>query len=481
MWESQAGYIYTMPNLKKMQIRKRQSRGGAEVFARAISLPRDAKPMRLPTYPNLERTAVLGFERAFTMDVGRSGYSDFSRVSLLRCPSATLWVDTYVSTYLIASEVVGAALDDDHNDVPFYACAISAGAMPFATDGAYTYALCPSNTTNTTYPLYVEIVGGNADVTFSFTADGVTWNNVTQALVNLTATSLLVPGGHWFRITTIDTAAPGLHRLIFGNDTVSPTNSWVYLLPAGAPLEADSSSIPYSDSRCTANAVLFSNVSKVLNKEGTVQCARLVSRGSVQPWGYVPAILSAVHPAERYFGALELGCYSFTFASSESEKFHDTLILMTQILTWDGVLGTITFGGALNRPMVDLSVSTTFNAIVLKDPDLTTTSTMAVTNNYHLEFRTTSTLFNLGFNSMPLEAYHAAMVALLRMGCFFENPTHWSDVVRAILAGIRAATPILFPTAAPFVTVATKAGEKLLPRENKPQKMEQKQMVKRKK
>ncbi len=464
--------------MKKMPRKNISVRSGPEMFARTISLPRESKPLRLPTYPNLERTAVLAFERTFTMDVGRSSYQDFTRTSLARLPSAPLWVDTVISTYLIASEVFGSALNVDNNDIPFYAFAISAGAMPFASDGSSIYALVPSNTTYTSYPLYVEIVGGDADVTFSYTADGVVWTSVTQALTALTSTSLLVPSGHWFRILSVEVAVAGLHRIIFGNDTQSPTNAWTYLLPAGPPLEADNSALPYSDSRCTANAVLFSNVSKVLNKEGTVQSARLVSRGSVQPWGYQTSVLSQVHPAERYFGALESGSYSFTFSTAESEKFVDSVILRTTILTWDAVLGTITFGGATNCPLIDIVTPTTFNAIVLKDPDLTTTSTMAVTNNYHLEFRTTSTLFNLGYNSMPLESYHAAMVSLLRMGCFFENPTHWTDVVRAILSGIRAATPILFPSAAPLVSLATRAGERLLPTQNKPQPMSQKQLTK---
>jgi hypothetical protein len=105
-------------------------------------------------------------------------------------------------------------------------------------------------------------------------------------------------------------------------------------------------------------------------------------------------------------------------------------------------------------------------------------SQMAVSVSSHLEFRTSSSLFSLGYTKETLESLHQAQVFCAQKGIFFENPTH----VRSIIKGLGAAlsrmgkTLIKKPLPAPpkmqqkqLLAPKTKNGKKA-PKENKKKK-----------
>lgn len=207
--------------------------------------------------------------------------------------------------------------------------------------------------------------------------------------------------------------------------------------PWFSPPEFKVSVIPYRRTRANATAALFTNVSKVLNMEGTITAARL-NPASVDMWNFDNDNLSAVHPSFRYFGPMEKGLYTFTTPTGE-EQLSDR---------------TITFKNAGSRhgtefPLFGMDTGV-YNAIVFNDADTGTTSAMATSQYVHLEFETVSSLFSPGVSNATLETLHAAEVALVQFGHFHENPLHWG----AIATAAKKALAVVAPMVAPYIQQA---------------------------
>lgn len=445
----------------------RSGLSGLTEIASTIALPKEHAAKRLPTYPNLERTSVLSLERNTTVQVGTTSVG-YTRSAITRSPAAPLWVDQSVTQadYMGVSGLMPADVSVD--DLNWYAFAPN---MVLAYYGAHEYALAPS-TVGVVYPLVGTVVGFDAIVTFEYGSGDGNWTQVQSNFTNAGDTQVDVPGGNWFRITRMEQLALGLNRFAF---RVAATSRC--LLPIGQPLELQNSVVPYESVRLTANACLYTNVTKVLNKEGTVLAARLTpSSDTAFPWNFDEADLSNVHPAERYYGALEHGAYSFTGASLEAVDFQRAWLPSTLLATYPD-----TIGATVSRGAFDLELCSTFNAYVFSDANTATAgdiSDLAVTNTCHLEFRTKSSLFNTGFSVCTLESYHAAQLSLLQTGYFFENQIHWSQLASLILKGIRAAVPIVAPSFAAPVVAATRLGDAIVSRFSRKTDMQQKQMVK---
>jgi hypothetical protein len=150
---------------------------------------------------------------------------------------------------------------------------------------------------------------------------------------------------------------------------------------------------------------------------------------------------------------LEHGLYTFTLPDSGAAEYRDCFRLygfpnnfqatpLTAYFHWDNI-GYV-------------------NCMVLKDLSDTTTnasSTMAVTLDRHNEFRASSVLFPLGFSSTTLEVYHAAQMALVQQGVFYENPSHLGEIGALIGSAVRRYAPL----AAPYVVKGARmAADKLL-------------------
>jgi hypothetical protein len=223
------------------------------------------------------------------------------------------------------------------------------------------------------------------------------------------------------------------------------------LFPWSDPNEFATTPLPYYSTRTTAAAALFTNVTKIQNKEGTVMAARL-SPAVTNVWNFTSADLVAVHPAEKQLLSLETGFYTFCPPSTDLANF------------WDYTLNTS--GGAAKCPIVRLDNTSLVNAFVFSDPDGATS--LAINVDYHLEFRTTSALWNIGLSSMMLEALHAAQLSLVEVGFFFPNETH-SQLKTKVMPKLATAlghfaslAGVISPTAAK----AMKVGQVILSRVN---------------
>jgi hypothetical protein len=208
--------------------------------------------------------------------------------------------------------------------------------------------------------------------------------------------------------------------------------------PYGINPEYSNAPAPFQSSRLNATSLLLTNVTKVLNKEGTVLASRLVA--SVTGDATTPLMnyaglgaLNASNPVTRYFGALERGSYSFTAPDQESLSFVSPYSRMDDTKT------------PKTRDYAVLTPQGRFyNAHFLTDSDSTpgNLTSIAVACDAHYEFRTKSTLFQLDYSRMPLELYHAASLTVMKAGLFYENEWH-KMMINGVIKAAKWAAPVL--------------------------------------
>jgi hypothetical protein len=206
------------------------------------------------------------------------------------------------------------------------------------------------------------------------------------------------------------------------------------------PPEFNNSTLPYTRTRQNASAVLFTNVTAALSKEGTILASRLKT-AVIDPWNFTDSHINSVHPSLRYFGPLEKGLYTFTSPTGGDTTLFDSVLLLPSSSTYNSTA----------RPLFQFLDIGVYNAVIFSDLGSSSAGTQLAVSSYtHIEFETTSSLFAIGVSRQPLEALHAAEVALLRFGHFHENPTHWSAIANAA----KAALGYVVPLVAPYVKAA---------------------------
>lgn len=199
--------------------------------------------------------------------------------------------------------------------------------------------------------------------------------------------------------------------------TLNMGSAATVLTPPAPPPGFTISTAPYNDTRVTALAALFTNVTKALNKEGTVNAARLAPGNA--PLNFTISDLTSVHPFERAYMGLEKGFYTYVPPT-------------TDMGSWADAVGTIakSDGAVLTAPAFDLSLNSLMHAISFNDPDGGTA--LAVSLDWHLEFRSVSVLWPIDFSRITLEEMHQAMMAMNTTGFFFDNPDHKSLLAMAL-------------------------------------------------
>jgi hypothetical protein len=223
--------------------------------------------------------------------------------------------------------------------------------------------------------------------------------------------------------------------------TVSSTATY-NLFPGFAPAEFGNSTLPWATTRTTATAALFTNVTQVLNKGGTVLAGRITPQVH-NPWLVTSATLSTLHPAEKQFLGLETGLYTYVPPSTDLADF------------WDYTLptdsGTLPLFRLDNTAMCNVGFFTTTGVI----------ESIAITTDWHIEFRTSSALFPIGMCTMTLETLHQAQLALHAVGFFFENPDH-KDVLSKVASSAARFAKIAVPAVTLLNPTAGMALEKTL-------------------
>lgn len=439
-------------------------------LCQTIALPGDNNPVRLPTYPAVERTSVLPLNATLTAAVPSTGL----RGLLVKSSTMPLWLDQAASSAYSWAASWDTALTAGIQDTMVFQETMKA-AISTANTVLGTVRMIGTLATPTGYaPIgeydgraLIYIPAGATVIMFSNTATpavagvDVTFQTVTlggapETLeVSLQTTVAGTVQGIWatyqsttsyfLRPTSLaainGTMNPVDLTVIVTNGTVSaPAVAGAYyawtttgnvkqvLLPFAAPPALGVSVVPYSNTRVTACSALFTNVTKVLNKEGTVLAGRF-NPTTANVFDLVASSYALLAPMEKYFFGLEKGFYTYLPLQTDIEEFADD--------AWDRY-GTYSTLVPIPMPWLHLGRRSLVTAFRFDDPDGGTA--LAVNVDWHIEYRNSSILWPIAVSGMSLEEAHKAQLVLLDAGFFFDNVDH-KAILRAVSNGLKYISP----------------------------------------
>lgn len=488
-------YLSSMPYQKISQ-----AINGLDVLAKTVAVPREHKALRVPSFPALERTGVLSFTDTNTYAVPATlkGYA-----MVCRNAAFPVWVTQVPSTtsfsfYTVVNDNTAVVLltGGEYNSIGSGPIGnVWTNSLGFLSGAAYTMPLLRYEN-----ELYFYNVTGYVGIQARcLAAPGISIANIDFAFIDskmnvvtkeirfdltvsgteMSGWGILPAGVVGFRVNAISLyVANGTNLLDFGYGVTTSTSLGVSILsnptgvcasvlfPSVGPTEAFTTTAPWKATRATAVGALFSNVTAAQYKEGTVSAARVNSESvnvlSPSTW---EASIAKVYPKDRYFGPLENGLYTFTLPDEGSEKYVDYLPMQTGAL-----MGPNWVSGSMiqtNAAIFDLDNISYANLVVFTDIENSATI-LAVTVDRHIEFRSSSVLFPLGFSSVALESYHAAQMALVQMGVFFENPLHLGLITSMVANAVRSVAPYVMPAVRTVGRAAlTAATDKIVEMANK--------------
>lgn len=427
-------------------------------LARNLALPGDSRPMRLPSFPALERTAVMGFNTSVAGTVSNSLVDGPTKVLLMRQAAYPLWMSVdYSNVCMSLTRLVLSgsgnpyALADD-------TFAATYNGNSFGSSTGVTFSQTSSQSLGFGRPItavdpatgpaeWLYVPNGLFFMCFSTVAAATPvnftyerWQSPGEAVnigtvsinsiaigVNVTARTFVTAG--WYRIAAVDSgsvettvlsmasivAASGAPTVSGSTITIAATANVRRIFPLAIPTEFANSVLPWTNTRVTAVSALFTNTTKALNKEGTVLWGRLAPE-QVNVWSATSSDVVNLHPAEKKFLPLEDGTYTFVMPSTDLANFYD-------------------YVSRIGLPQVRLDNDSLVNVGFFDDPDGGTN--LAINADWHLEFRTTSALFQIGMSRIPVEVLHQAQITLLEAGFFYPNLDHKSLITRAISAAAK--------------------------------------------
>lgn len=463
-------------------------------LARQIALPAEHAPLRFPSFPALERTAVMGFNQPITLPIA-AGQS--VRVINFRQACYPAWSDSggspsppgFVNFVSFKTNVeslqtipAGTTLNTKFSMSPYPTGFVIANAAATSTTPGVAGAMAvpyqpqPLLGADLNSPgEWVYSPGGASAVIVHITSGAVTtattatvllekwfapgqWIETSLNCVIAAASSsganvgsTVLPVG-WWRVRSVDYSFTG------ATTTIGAANVWLgtstyttasflasagtpgivtlggavnsLLLPLSYPVEFGNSRLPWEATRVTASAFLGTNVTQVLNKGGTILAGRL-SPAIINAFGVSSSDIANLHPAEKAFLPMETGVYTYCPPSTDLVFFCD--------YSTNG-------SGGVNAPLFILSNDSLYNAMILTCP---VASSLACTITWHMEFRTSSSLFQIGLSGMTLETLHQAQLVLSESGYFFENPEH-KPLLNRIIATAKKYAPDVVSMASPM-------------------------------
>lgn len=475
-------------------------------MAQSIALPGKFAPVRYPSFPALERTAVMSFNATTSLTAN----SGTTKVLLTRQAAYPFWAEQtavgclgYGVVWLGQQKapVAGAAVVEP---IPGPYRHISQGVAYTATQE--TFGVSYSGGTPLSYPGNYPIIGIDQQVggtefiyvpanstlfiVLARMVSGVWSGNFTLELwdspgqhaqlysstftsagsFSVSPVGMSWPTNYWIRINSVSATLDGTNHeqfrmgLFVGSGTVTYTGSTTtmgtfalsasasgnFLLPRAGPTEFANSKLPWYSARTTAAAVLLTNTTKVMNKEGNVLWGR-ISPSVQNVWSVDSTYINTLHPAEKAFLPLECGTYSYCPPSTDMASF------------WDYSTNS---AFALAVPVFRLDNDSMTNVGFLSDPDGATNLAMSV--DWHIEFRTSSTLFQIGLSTAPIEALHSAQLALVQSGFFFDNFDHVAIIGKILraLGGLHPLISAMAPMAKGFL--GTTQASSILSKQSRP-------------
>lgn len=471
-------------------------------LARQISLPGEHAPLRFPSFPALERTAVMAFNQPATLAIPTSA-STGTAITVFRQACYPVWADqtaTYINVVDYSTDVfpqtLGEANTSIRSAVSNWAignraanltyCGITGSVNGYLKNwallGADRGLPGPEFMYNPLNCSLFVVVNGNATSAGAvsvrvnlerWTSPGESASafadvgtgqfsmsaamNVSNGNVGNMVGVLGIPG--WFRphsisldsnvswtnaTVTLISVSGGSNVATYtasasdaGTVAITPTSAVSMHLPLVFPAEFSNSPLPWYATRVTAAAMLGTNVTQVLNKGGTILGGR-VSPAVKDPWLADYAYISALHPAEKAYLPCETGVYTYCPPSTDLVFFGDYTL---------NTSGTYN-AGIQSAPIFLLSNDSLYNKMFIRTGGAD--EALACTVTWHIEFRTSSALFQIGLSAMTLESLHQAQLVLAEAGFFFENPEHeglLSKVIRTAKKYAPDVVSVVNPTA----------------------------------
>jgi len=485
-------------------------------LARQIALPHEYAPERFPSFPALERTATMAFDTTQSMVVPSS---TVTKVMLARQAAWPLWAEqsdanmayavSYqsdqsnpsstaqlnsifpfhggVADWTLGNQsatlgnigVTGAggvfplsypimAIDQGTGSMPwtyiptnwYLHFVLSNGigtvnpSAPFNATLTAELWTSPGETTTVSYTAAVWGTGVAASMIPNLTGGGV-WVRPISVIFELSGGANYIDVYNFLRCTVVASTGQAA-SLTSGGGTLGVINlnagTAKGLRPLVQPNEFVNSQLPWFSTRTTASAALFTNVSQVLSKGGTVLAGR-VSPQVANPFTVSLAYVNGLHPAEKSYLPLETGYYTYCPPSSDLANF------------WDYTLPTGINNTSKQSPIYRLDNDSMVNVAFFTAPG--SDCTLAVTADWHVEFRTSSSLFMIGMSAMTLESLHQAQLALANVGFFFENPDH-KRILEKVTAAVKRYGPHIAEAIHPMLGKAARMGVLMMSRANKP-------------
>lgn len=289
----------------------------------------------------------------------------------------------------------------------------------------YEMWTAPGQAADVTGPLFTVMAAGNMSVLLlSTNATSNMWirpkfvsgSTIAGSTVSMSVTIVMSTGAIAF---TSSTTTAGIWQI---NAPVA--DNYVHV-PLVQPVEFANSPLPWYACRTTATGLLCTNVSQVLNKGGTVLAGR-VSPAVQSPWLMTRSYIQALHPAEKAYLPLETGFYTYVPPSTDLLYFTDYSLNTTN--------------AAPAAPLFNLGNDSLYNKAYFTATAVA--ETMAATVSWHIEFRTSSALFQIGLSPLTLEALHTAQLVLAETGFFFENPEH-KDMLNKVMRAAGKFAPMV--------------------------------------
>lgn len=489
-------------------------------LARQISLPGEHAPLRFPSFPALERTAIMGFNSPSTLSVPAATNT---AITVFRQATYPVWADqpvqmvyavdyasittpTYAGitetvTYPMRPALYSWTSKDRATASPVKGTLVGISGTPSAALGQ---PISPILGADRGLPgAEFTFVPQNASFGIAVTAitpfDGAFIANITLEWwsspgesYTTTSTLTVVPNqqggfttwgtvlqGQWIRPIAVSFGFSNANTRIINNVvatmvvytgtasysingdsgtvTVTPSTATCHV-PLVYPVEFQNSALPWYATRVTAAALLGTNVTQVLNKGGTVLGGR-VSPAVQNAWSVSYSYINGLHPAEKAYLPLETGLYTYCPPSTDLVFFGDYTVNSSYVHS--------------AAPLFLLSNDSMYNKIFLNAP---VACSMACTCTWHIEFRTSSALFQVGLSGMTLEALHQAQLVLAESGFFFENVEHkqlLGKVVSLAKKYVPEAVSVINPSAGKMlqsIVSRMSAGKKVVPPKNGPSK-----------
>lgn len=280
----------------------------------------------------------------------------------------------------------------------------STNAFANAANATVTLEMWSSSGETSTYPVSLTIAatyrGGQVT-----TAVATGWIRI--ASVSLATTGTINASCSYQLCAVTGSATYTASTTNAGTLALGVSSTAIVHLPLVYPVEFANSTLPWFSTRTTASALLGTNVSQVLNKGGTVLGGR-ISPAVYNAWQVPKSYVNGLHPAEKAYLPLETGVYTYCPPSTDLVFFHDYTLNTTN--------------GAPSAPVFRLDNDAMYNKMFITASGVA--ETLACTCSWHIEFRTSSALFQVGLSAMTLESLHSAQLVLAENGFYFENPQH---------------------------------------------------------